>query len=379
MTSARGVAWLLGILVSAAAVAQSIDTTDPRQPASNGDQEATATDSDWVAVKTTHVPVKKLEIILPPSAANVMRRANMDDSATQRTIAGNRLPLPGPAGALVVDGRKLGVDLDGDGQPDDFVKGINAVMQLQLQYEDGAKEPYTIEIVRGATTTSATGVQSSTFNFSRVCYRQATFKGVRLTLIDNDNDGIYNKLGTDALIVGSSQLAAGYLSDLVSIRGAIYELQVNPAGSVLRLRPWTGTTGKVKVNFNAPGKLAAALLIQGNRCFDVSQPGVSVPEGTYQLRWGAVVAGRDHCQVQLSKTVTVTADSTTEVDFGGPFRLDFTATRNGAQLVISPYDHRVFGKDGEEYYGFSGLILPAIEIRDPESQKSLGKGKMGTC
>lgn len=358
---ARAIGVLLAsLLIMPLAVAQTSD---------DGSGEKAAPEATWSTVKTAYVPVKKFEIKLPPAVTGGMMM--IGGSTTRgKAITGTSLPLPGPSKKVVREGtRKLGVDTDGDGEADEWLKSTKKLMQMVLEYPDGTKSPYQIMVTRG----------TGGFTFISSCYRQFSWKGQTIRLIDQDNDGKFNTVRSDAMIVGRGD-AAVHLSELFSVRGTIYELKVNPAGTEVQVREWSGQTGQVDLSkgFKARGKLSTAMLVDGNRAFDVAPRGTAVPVGTYQLKWGVVKAGNASAEFRSSVNVTVTAEGNSEIKLGAPFRMDFAKTGAKGKITISYHSCKVYGSAGEEYYNFSKQLVPYVQIRHAETQKILSKGKFDT-
>lgn len=364
---------LLLALVPAFAVAQSVDPkswdnedsatekSGEKAEKSEGEPEA-----EWKVLKTGYKMVKKFNYTLPPSNPQTAGMSGYTQGAKDVVT---RLPLPSPALSVTRDGRKLGIDVNGDQKPDEWCKGAMATIQVLLQYPDGTKAPYAVEIVRNG----------KKFQMSRSCYRYASFGGQRITLIDNDSDGYYDNFGVDAMIVGRGSYAQ-YLSDKIAIRGKVYEFQVNRPGTEIKVREWSGEMGKVALHkgFKANGKLAAALLISGNSCFDASKP-TAIPAGSYTLKWGVVAASGRSCKFKGSQTVIVKADGEVHsLDFGGPFKMTFSVNKTGTKFTVPAYQVGVTDKAGFTYYDFNRRLLPYIQVRDANTKKVVDKGKMAT-
>ncbi len=321
----------------------------------------------WITLKPKFKMVKKFEFALPPSGQTASVAGAKDGSVA---VTG-RLALPSPNLACTQDGKKLGIDLNGDAQPDVWAKSEKELQQLELTYDGNVKEPYAIELTRGA---------ADAWSFARACYREATHKGTRVVLIDNDSDGAYDQVGVDAVLIGGARVPA-YLSSHVVIGGKIFEMKVNRPGTEVQLRECGGPVGKVDLQsgFKAAGKLVGAVLTDGQRSFEVSVPNCIVPTGTYNLKWGVVDAGARGCMFRSSISVTVSEGQIAKVDFGAPFKLDFDLVRNGNRITVGASSLTVFGKTGEQYYDFSHSLVGSVEVRDEATKVGLCHGKMGAC
>ena len=53
-------------------------------------------------------------------------------------------------------------------------------------------------------------------------------EGVPVQLIDQNNNGVFNEIGIDAMVVGSGKSAA-FLSKIVNLKGQLFEFEVDPA------------------------------------------------------------------------------------------------------------------------------------------------------
>lgn len=362
-------AWVSAVLAAclfpAVALGQSVD---PDWPMAGGDAKAEqgkpaetpAAEASWTTIKTTYKAVKKFEFALPP----------VEGATTASGVAvSSRLALPSSALGVTKDGKKLGIDTNGDSTPDVWVKSEKDVQQFELNY-DGAKEPYAVELLRDA---------SNNWTYSRACMRVASHKGARILLIDNDSDGAYDEAGVDAVLVGTAKVPA-YLGSQIAVGGKVFEMKVNRSGSEIQVREVATPMGKVDLpsGFRAAGKLVGAVLSDGQRSFDCSSA-CSIPVGTYTLKWGVVQGGARSCQFRSALSVTVSEDAVAKVEFGGPFKLDFTASREGANVSIPAHSLTVTGKAGETYYDFSHHLFPSFEIRNEVTKQGLCKGKMSAC
>lgn len=338
------------------------------KPAAEPTKDAKPTgEAAWITLKPKFKMIKKFEFALPPSGQTASGVAGAKDGSRGVTA---RLALPSTALACTIDGKKLGIDLDGDAKPDVWAKSEKEVQQLELTYDGNVKEPYAIELTRA----------SDMWSYSRLCYRETVYKGTRIVLIDNDTDGGYDHVGVDAVMVGSSRVPA-YLSSHIMVGAKVFEMKVNRPGTEIQLRECGGTVGKVDLQsgFKAAGKLVGAVLCDGQRSFEVSQANSAIPVGTYNLKWGVVDAGARGCMFRSSISITVSEGQVAKCDFGAPFKLDFDLSRNGNKITVGASSLTVFGKTGEQYYEFSHSLVGSVEVRDEATKVGLCHGKMGAC
>lgn len=286
---------------------------------------------------------------------------------TMRSIDAS-IPLPSSATFAASPGEyKLTVDTTGDGRPNASAKGAYDTIQLPLTYEDGTRQPYTIYLTHSGTR----------WKFRRHCYRYTKYNGTPIYLIDDDHDGYYDGYGADAMVVGRSRYAS-FLSRVISIKGKLYEFKTNRPGTYVWVRPYEGPTGKLDLGrkFRAAGRLGAAVVSNGQISFDAARPTV-VPVGSYTLTWGAVWKGRSWVRIRAHKTLEVTAGKTTHLAWGAPFKLNFSATRRGTQVTVSPSTVNVTGSAGETYHTFyPHALTPGVRIRHKHTRKQLNAGTM---
>ncbi len=262
---------------------------------------------------------------------------------------------------------KLGVDTTGNGRPDKSASGHHDTIQLLLKYADGTRQPYSIYLTH----------VGARWSYRRHCYRYAMFKNTPIFLIDDNHDGYYDGYGADAMVVGRNRYAS-FLSQVVSIRGKLYQFKTNRPGTYVYLRPYTGKSGTLDLGrqFRARGRLGAAVVKSGSLSFDAARATI-VPVGIYTFTWGAVWKGKSWVRVSASTPLQVTEGQTTYLAWGAPFKIDFSVSRRGKQVTVSPSSLRVLGRVGERYHNFYPQALtPGVRIRCRRTHKRLSAGTM---
>jgi len=262
---------------------------------------------------------------------------------------------------------RVGVDLNGDGVADVWGRGEQVTFTVPLLIE-GKRVPYAVHLMQ----------DGAKWSSRRGCYRTARFKGTPIVLIDDNSDGYFDGFGSDAMIVGRSRYAS-YLSNVLSIKGKLYQLRINRAGTQIALKPWTGTTGKIDLisGFKAGGRLAAVVIKDGDKSFNAVTKGLTVPAGTYTLSWGKVVKGKKRAKIEASIAVTVEAGKTATLKWGHPFTLDFSATRQGKRVTVGVSGISITGRAGERYSLFSpSSFTPYVRIRNKSTRLPLASGQM---
>lgn len=349
------------LLVAPSAWAQSQETeTQPEKPAA---------EEPWTPVKTRYVAGRgsELPFVIPIKEADKI------------ALPISRLALPlGFAIKQERDGLKLGLDLDGDGKSESWVKGQRSRFPVVLKDAADKRSPYQFYVER-TTNSGTTGKPTATFTFRRDCYRVGRHLGQTITLIDDNSNGRYDDAGQDVIVVGRSPYGVP-LGPKVRVRGKLFEIKVSPDGEQIQLRPWSGQTGTVDalkgfVN-KAAGKPVAVLLTGAAGNFNLldGQGRPTVPAGSYQLRWGVIKAGSQTAHMRSQLTVEVKPDEVVRPEWGGPFKLNYAIRRAGIDLTIDPNQITVSGSRGEVYYNFGPTPMMAkLLVRDAKTKEVLLK------
>jgi hypothetical protein len=296
------------------------------------------------------------------------------------TAVGGKIPIAhanGDGFAVEVDGMALSVDTNGDGKGDVKAKGTAGLVTLKASTADGKPLVYTLRLVNAA----------GAWSFAASGAMVGTFQGETLRVIDQNNNGRYNDYGQDALITGKGD-AAAFLSKVVSIGGALYNVDVNETGDELTVTPFEGKAGTLDVvsKYVTKGKLAAAVVrsTDGTSSFELStaKGGLAVPEGKYEIVAGLVTMGKESVRIKTGKAkpVTVHADQQAVVEWGGPLTADFTYVRDGEKVTFAPTSLWFYGKHGEEYTQWiPDGAPPKFVISDAKTGKEIAEAKFGGC
>ncbi len=296
------------------------------------------------------------------------------------TPVGDKIAIPHAAGdgfAVAMDGTTLLLDANGDGRLGDAkAKGAGAWVTLKSKTEDGRKLFYSLRLVNdGGWKYASSGVMVG------------KYKGVPIQLIDQNNNGRYNDVGEDAVIVGKSR-AASFLSKVVSLKGELFEVEVSPTGNAMTFRPYQGPSGvlDLRSKFATKGKLVAAVVMSedGEFSFEVSKAkkGLVVPTGAYEIVAGLVTKGREHVSIRKGKSrvFRVLEGQSSAVAWGGPLEAEFEYDRKGKDVTFSPNKLWFFGRAGEEYYNWvPDGKPPKFIIADGVTAKKIGEAKFGGC
>ena len=205
---------------------------------------------------------------------------------------------------------------------------------------------------------------------------EGSVNGVKIKIIDQNNNGRFNDVGVDAIVVGKSTVAS-YLSRVINAKGSLVEIEVASNGKEVSYKPFEGKTGvlNLRSKFSAKGKLTAAVVMSddGNYSFELAgaKNGMLIPEGAYIIKSGQVTAGKETALIKQgdAKNITVSASEPSVFEWGGPVRAEFTYDRVGDKVTFSPGNLTYIGKAGEVYHSWVPTgAPPKFVIRD-------GKGR----
>jgi hypothetical protein len=206
-------------------------------------------------------------------------------------------------------------------------------------------------------------------------------QGAKLVLIDENANGLFNDLGKDRMVVGEGTQAHP-LSELVNLGGKLYHLEVAPAGTSVRTRPYAGETGSLDLSskFRSRGKLVSAVVSSGRNWFEVGGRGpVTLPVGEYRLHSGVVAAAPQlaHLKQGRMEPIAVEAGKSSTIEWGLPVAIHFQHTFADATVSIQPDQIHVRGGTGEEYFAFKPMAFtPTVVVRDMRSDAVVQKGTM---
>lgn len=274
------------------------------------------------------------------------------------------------------DGLKLSVDTTADGRLNKDVKGAHGYVVLRSKGDDGKVFNYAVRL-QGS---------NSGYKYASSCAMIGTVGGVPVTVIDLNNNGIYNEYGKDALIVGKGK-SASYLSKVVSYEDKLYYFEVSEDGSEASVAPFDGEAGTVNglSGYNAKGKLANAVISDssGKLSFNLADSKeLKVPTGEYTITAGLITKGSNSVRIRQGKMspVRVETDKVTKLKWGAKVTAEFTHSVDGKDVKIEPNAVHYYGAAGEEYYDFvPNAKSPKFFVYDKASHKQLGKGIFGMC
>jgi len=269
------------------------------------------------------------------------------------------------------NGLKLSVDTNGDGRMNKDVKGTKGYLKFRTKgFQYAAR-------FRGS---------SGGYEYATSCAMVGSVAGIPLQLIDLNNNGTYNDLGQDAVVVGKGKVAA-YLSKSVSHKGKVYNFEVSENGRDVTVTPYDGEVGTINLaaGFKSRGKLESAIVTDGyGNVFNVAgfKSGLVVPTGSYTILSGQVRKGSQSARINGGKmnALEVRADKVNKLSWGGPLIAEFTYALAEGKVTVAPTDLHIYGKAGEEYTDWlPGAKSPKFTVRDPDTGKSIGSFIFGSC
>ncbi|MFH1423091.1 MAG: hypothetical protein ABIH42_10320 [Planctomycetota bacterium] len=329
-------------------------------------------DESWTEIEMKHVTQKNFPFVTPVPELSRL------ESGPEATTTLRFLPLPneGRKSGLGVNDRisKIEVDGDGDGNFESKLPADGGIVTVKLSYaEEEGESLYTVRIIR----------QGGSILYCRHSFTAGRFNNTNIFLIDEDNNGIFNDTGVDAIVVGNNTYACT-LTEVIMINEQLYEVKASKTGRNLSLRPFTASKlGKLDLvsGFKAKGKLVYGLVFgvitdkdenQYTASFDLAHypKGLDIPVGTYKLfsagvglgnKMSARIIASDDC-----KQIAVTESELTKINWGHPVKVNFSHNidTNG-NLSIRPETIRMYGAFGEEYRDWDvDDFSPMIQIRN---------------
>lgn len=214
-------------------------------------------------------------------------------------------------------------------------------------------------------------------------------EGVELTLIDENDNGEYDEIGTDLIVFGKSSYGVP-LSKIVNINKKLYECKVAPKGDLISLRPYEGKYGILDFisNFKCQSKLDYAILNMDDIYIDVANDkNILLPCGIYNFWLGYMQEGTSHVTIKRNgmQSIEITDDNSdgqrkvTAIKWGAPFRIDFQFTANNDKVTVSYGSIKVYGSSNEEYFNIFPSLSPQIEIKDSNNLPAVPKGAFPGC
>jgi hypothetical protein len=328
-----------------------------------GGAEAQAAQPGTTAVPLTYQAQRNWDILLPEEAFSPV--------GTGWAFA----PTAGHDFKAAIEGTALAVDTDGDGKVDVRVDGPEGMTKLRGTTPGGAPFTYAVRLR-----------DQSGWVFGPAGFVTGRIGDTRIRIIDQNNNGSFDDVGQDAMIVGTGRVAT-FLSDVVSVEGQAYRMRVTPDGSSLSYSPFEGDVGTLKVALTTSAKVLSVVVksTDGRRSFELSgnPDGLTVPAGRYVVHRGELGLGANRLGFRQgrARALSVDANGTTELTWGGPVQAEFAYQRQGDQVGLSPDAVWYYGAGGEQYEPSVPLgKSPTFTFVDKKSGQEIATAYFpGTC
>jgi hypothetical protein len=213
-----------------------------------------------------------------------------------------------------------------------------------------------------------------------------SIEGVAIQIIDQNNNGIYNEVGVDAMVVGAGR-AASFLSRVVNLKGKLFELDVDAAGSTVKTKPYAGASGTLSVRngLRLLGDLHAAVVSDATKTvsFEVAgaTDGLRVPVGAYTFSGGFASKGGDTAKLRAGrmKPLVVEDGHTASMRWGAPLVAEFDYTRAGDSVTVQP-KVMFLGRGGEEWHTLlPDAKSPKLMFYDKDNDKLIASKRFEGC
>ncbi|MCP4172537.1 MAG: hypothetical protein GY758_17380 [Fuerstiella sp.] len=182
---------------------------------------------------------------------------------------------------------------------------------------------------------------------------------IPLRIIDQNGNGRFNDVGSDAMIVGTGDHAM-LLSKTIFAGDHLQTVDYADNGTAVTLTGYDGPTARIDMStsFNSKAVLLSSVIVSEDRqhSFDVGaiDGSVKVPAGTYTIVGGQLGLGNHRVQISAGRMapLELTAARATQFNWGGPVESEFQFTRLGSKVQFSPDHIWYYGKAGEQYTGW---------------------------
>ena len=293
------------------------------------------------------------------------------------------LEIPGLGGPKVrVEIRKDGVyaDLSGDSVVE--TRAERGFLTVPLKYADGSKGQYRLLLKKDGT---------NNWIWSRYCVMTGKVRGVSITLIDENNNGVYGEVGVDTIKIGKED-AASYVSSVVNLGKKLYNIDISPNGAKITIEPYEGPTGVLdlasgyELKSKVPSKLRLAIVQKGEDVFfNLAGKGKKfrVPTGDYKFKMGLVGSGKvQKAEIEPGEMelFTVKEDEVAKFDWGAPGLITFEVAKNQdtGEITIETGSIEIRGRGGEVYRKFAPQqFTPRVQVREKTQRKLLVNKAMG--
>ena len=205
-------------------------------------------------------------------------------------------------------------------------------------------------------------------------------EGVELMLIDQNQNGSYDEIGTDLMVFDRSRYGVP-VSSVINLKNKLYECKVDPKGQKISLKSYEGKCAELDLISGFKCPTAADLLIINSGETYINLAGSKkalVPCSSYNLWLGYIEEGTSHVAIKHNQMKPIDVGEATDKDgkmiptsiaWGAAFRFEFNFSVDDTDKVkVSFGSIRVYGSTDEEYYNFSPKITPQVEVTDAKKE-----------
>ena len=311
----------------------------------------------------------------------VYKKWSLMSPAETWTKVGSLIPIPHAEGkgfaAAKTGPVALEIDTNADGRYDAKVKGAKGFVTLKGKDAEGRAFRYGVRI----------RAKGKGYEFSCSSTMVGKLNGVPIQLLDLNNNGRFDEVGTDGLIVGKAK-GASFLSKVVNLKGQLFDIEVSASGREVAASPYEGESGTLDLRsgFKCKGKLA--FVVVSNSAGDISfnlakaKKGMLVPTGSYRISGGRAVKGSEHATLAAGQMadLVVESDATTKLKWGMPVHAEFEFENNMGEIGVEPVWVHYMGSAGEEYTKWvPDGASPKLFIKDAKTGKLLESGRFAGC
>jgi hypothetical protein len=254
-----------------------------------------------------------------------------------------------------VEKMTLRIDSDGDGKLDVTAKGTSGYAVLNAKRADGSALTYGLRFRNNG----------AVCQYASSGAMVGAIEGVPIQLVDQNNNGVFNEVGVDAIVVGQRR-AASFLSKVVNLKGKLFELEVNALGTQAKTKPYAGASGTLSLRrgLKLLGDLHSAVVSDESKTlsFEVSSAadGIRVPAGKM-------------------KPLVVSDGGTTTMQWGAPLMAEFNYTRDGEEITVQP-QVMFLGRGGEQWHTLlPDAKSPKLMFFDKDSDKLIATKRFEGC
>lgn len=296
-----------------------------------------------------------------PLANTIKRQWKFRLPAEAWRRVGTQIELGGGLAYRVqLDGTTLAIDTDGDERFDARVEADGVVVL-------GAGKARTAVRLRA----------KPEWSYMLASVKTCKIGGTKVTIVDQNNNGRFDEVGVDAMLIGRSKTAS-FLSSVVPIGGALHTIEVAADGSKVTHAPYEGESGELQLVLRSEAKTLAMILrsVDGRYSFDVARAkgAIKLPLGSYKLHSGLLSYGGNRVSVAQGRAadVQLKKGECAKLELGGPLDAEFAYQRKAGKMHFSPQQIWFYGRAGEQYVDWQPLgSSPKITIDDALKNKRL--------